>query len=74
MATFILKEKKEDKMDITRYIARHPRLKDYDSADYCLVVDTNHHIYKYQTSSNVWYVHVDPNIKTIFKICVYINK
>ena len=74
MTTYLLKSKKDDKNEIKEYLTSHPQLLKFKKADYCLAVNQTHHLYKYQTKSNVWYVHFDPTVNAVFRICVYESK
>ena len=71
MLTFNLKSKIDDKKEINKYLSKHSYLLEFDKADYCLIINQTHYIYKYQTESNVWYVHHDPTVNVVFRVCVY---
>lgn len=74
MKTYQLKSKEDDRKEIKKYLSKHPQLVEFEKADYCLKVNQTHYIYKYQTETNVWYIHHDPTANAIFRVCVYESK
>lgn len=56
---------------IKSFLEKKPEFADKNGSDYALLVNETHIIYKYETESEVVYVHYGSDDEGIFKICYY---
>lgn len=68
---FYLSDCLTSKETIATFLKKKPEFSDKSKADYVLVVNETHIIYKYETTSEVTYVHYGSADEGIFKICYY---